>query len=208
MAGNLNLAVLISGRGSNLKALIQACKNPDFPARIDIVVSSRADASGLRHASEAGLEHAVVARGLYSDREAFERALNNALRERQINLICLAGFMHILSRDFIAAWEGRIINIHPSLLPRHKGLDPHASVLESADTKSGCTVHLVTPEMDAGPVIVQREVPVYEDDTRQTLAARVLEQEHIAYPEAVRRIAGGGIKPHDLLDANSRSDYN
>ncbi len=185
----LRLAILISGRGSNMRALVDACADPDFPARIELVLSNKADAVGLQKAAEAGIDTVIVSNRDYGDKPAFERALDNALRRYDPDLICLAGFMRILSADFIAKWEGRIINIHPSLLPDYKGLDTHARALADGRAVAGCTVHYVIPEMDAGPVIVQREVPILPGDTADSLAERVLEQEHAAYPEAVRIVA-------------------
>ncbi len=187
----LNCAVFISGRGSNMEALIQACENPDFPARIAFVLSNRPDAAGLTTAQNAGISTAVVDhKDFPKDKPAFEAAILKELENRDLDLICLAGFMRILSADFIARWPEKIINIHPSLLPKFKGLDTHERALEAGESEHGCTVHFVVPEMDAGPVILQKSVPVLPEDSPETLAARVLEQEHLAYPEALWRIAG------------------
>lgn len=185
----LNLAVLISGRGSNLQALIDACAQSDFPAQITVVISNRPDAAGLERAKKANIPTQVIDHKNFSSREEFEDALQNTLDAYTIDLICLAGFMRILTPHFINQWSDQIINIHPSLLPKHKGLNTHERALEAGDSESGCTIHYVVPEMDSGPVILQKHVPVHEDDTPDTLAARVLEQEHIAYPEAIRMIA-------------------
>lgn len=193
----LNLAILISGRGSNMQALIHACARPDFPAQVAIVISNRPAAAGLAVAAQAGVETAVVDHNSYPDKAAFEQALQAALARHDVDLICLAGFMRILSADFIRRWQGQIINIHPSLLPAYKGLDTHARALADGARESGCSVHFVTPEMDAGPVILQKKVPVFAGDTAETLAARVLEQEHIAYPEAVKLIGEGRIRQVD-----------
>ena len=184
-----------------MQALIEACDNPDFPAVIRVVISSRADAAGLKKA--ANIPAIVIARADYASKPAFEKALQEALAEYPVDLICLAGFMHLLSADFIGSWEDRIINIHPSLLPAHKGLDTHARVLAAGETETGCSVHFVTPGMDEGPVIVQRKVAVLRDDTADTLAARVLAEEHIAYPEAIRQIAMSRPECHIMDRVNS-----
>lgn len=185
----LKLAVFISGRGSNLKAILDACDAPDFPARVELVVSNIPDAFGLTYASSRNIPALIVPHKAYAGRAAFEEALLNDIAPYKPDLICLAGFMRLLSPVFIKQYEGRIINIHPSLLPAHKGLDTHRRVLEAGDAQTGCTVHIVTPEMDEGPVLVQRAVDVLADDTEQTLAARVLEQEHIAYKAAIEEMA-------------------
>jgi len=185
----LKLAVLISGRGSNLQALIDACALPDFPAVIDLVVSNEPQAAGLDRAREAGLDTAVINHRTFSSRAAFEQALDARLLDSGPDLICLAGFMRILGADFVRRWERRIINIHPSLLPALKGLDTHARALEAGLREHGCTVHYVTAELDDGPAILQAKVPVLPDDTVESLAARVLAEEHRIYPEAVRQLA-------------------
>jgi phosphoribosylglycinamide formyltransferase-1 len=185
----INLAVLISGRGSNLQALIDACSAPDFPARIAVVVSNVEDAGGLERARAAGISTETVPHKNYKGREAFEDALLAAVAPYAIDLICLAGFMRLLTPRFIDHWPERIINIHPSLLPDYKGTHTHERVLADGKAESGCTVHYVVPEMDAGPIIVQKKVAVMSGDTPDTLAARVLDQEHIAYPEAVMMVA-------------------
>lgn len=192
--GRLNLAVLISGRGSNLQSLIDACAADDFPARIAVVISNRPDAYGLVRAAAAGIETVVIDHKDFADRAAFEAALQAALVERPVDLVCLAGFMRVLGAGFIENWPGRIINIHPSLLPDYKGLDTHARVLADGRAESGCTVHFVTPELDSGPVIVQKRVKIASGDTPDSLAARILAAEHEAYPEAVALIARGGLK--------------
>lgn len=189
----LSLAILISGRGSNMQALLKACENPDFPAQVGVVIANKPDAGGLEIARQAGVATEVVNHKEYEGKAAFEQALQAVLEKYQPDLVCLAGFMRILSADFIAHWPDRIINIHPSLLPAYKGLDTHERVLADGGSESGCSVHFVIPEMDAGPVIVQKRVKVEENDTPDTLAARILEQEHIAYPEAVRLIGEGRV---------------
>jgi phosphoribosylglycinamide formyltransferase 1 len=189
------VAVLISGRGSNMIALIEAAKAKDYPAEISLVVSNRPDAAGLARAREAGIATAVIDhRRFHDDREAFERALDDELRKYRIDIVCLAGFMRLLTAWFIGRWSGRVLNIHPALLPEFKGLDTHRRALEKGVKRHGATVHFVVEETDAGPVISQQSVPVLQGDTEETLAARVLEIEHRIYPEALRLVAEGRAK--------------
>lgn len=190
----IKLAVFISGRGSNMQALIDSCAKADFPAEIVCVLSNKADAAGLQRASDAGIATEVVSHKDYDSKAGFEQAMLDRLSDYNVNLICLAGFMRILSADFIAQWPEKIINIHPSLLPKHKGLDTHKRAIEAGDTESGCTVHYVVPEMDSGPIIVQKSVSIEDGETEDSLAAKVLVQEHLAYPEAVSMIAKGLAK--------------
>lgn len=190
----LSLAVLISGRGSNLQSLIESCAREDFPARIAVVISNRPEAAGLDRARKAGIPTEIVDHRLFKDRESFEGALDATLRRYPLDLICLAGFMRILTSGFVEKWPDRIINIHPSLLPDYKGLDTHARALADGRAEAGCTIHFVRPAMDDGPILLQKRVAVQPQDTVDTLAARVLEQEHIAYPEAVRLIAEGRVR--------------
>jgi phosphoribosylglycinamide formyltransferase-1 len=186
------VAVLISGRGSNMSALIEAAKAKDYPAEIVLVVSNRPDAAGLARARETAIATAVIDHRLFrDDREAFERALDDELREYRIDIVCLAGFMRLLTPWFITRWSGRILNIHPALLPEFKGLDTHRRALAAGVKRHGATVHFVVEETDAGPVISQQSVPVLQGDTEDTLAARVLEIEHRIYPEALRLVAEG-----------------
>lgn len=185
----LNLAVFISGRGSNLQSIIDACRNPDFPARISFVLSNKSEAYGLERAHKSGIPTAVVLHKDYPTREAFEDAMMAELARHPVDLICLAGFMRILTPHFINRWPDKIINIHPSLLPDYKGLHTHERALADGKKEVGCTIHYVVPEMDSGPIIMQKRVPILPGDTPDTLAARVLEQEHIAYPEAIRKLA-------------------
>lgn len=187
----LKLVVLISGRGSNLQALIDACAAPDFPAEISLIISNRADAGGLARAESAGIATAVVPHGNYPDRETFDAALSVTIADAGGELICLAGFMRVLTAGFVDQWRDRLINIHPSLLPAFKGLDTHARALAEGVRLTGCTVHYVRTEVDAGPIIVQAGVPVLPDDDEATLASRVLAAEHQCYPLAVRLIAEG-----------------
>lgn len=188
----LKLGVLISGRGSNLQALLDAAADPAFPAEIALVLSNRADAYGLERAAQAGVESAVVDHKPFrGDRPAFEKAVDARLRESGVETVCLAGFMRLLSPWFVDQWRDRMINIHPSLLPSFKGLDTHRRVLDAGGRLHGCTVHYVRAEMDDGPIIVQAAVPVLDGDDADALAHRVLEQEHRIYPLAVRLIAEG-----------------
>lgn len=185
----IKLAVFISGRGSNAQALIDACENPDFPAEIVLLLSNRPDALGLARAKKAGIATEIVDHKAFADKASFEAALQDVLAAYEVDFICLAGFMRLLSGDFLAHWPQKVINIHPSLLPDYKGLNTHERALADKRTQSGCTVHYVVAEMDAGEIIVQKAVPIIGGDTPTTLAARILEQEHIAYPEAVQMIA-------------------
>lgn len=190
----LKLAVLISGNGSNLQALIDACTSPDFPAQIALVISNRPDAYGLERAKAAGIQALCIDHSAYANRQDFEAALQAALDQQPIDLICLAGFMRILTAEFIAKWPGQIINTHPALLPKFGGKGMygehvHQAVLDAGETESGASIHYVIADVDQGEVIIQRRVPVKPDDTVESLSARVIAEEHIAYPEAVRRIA-------------------
>lgn len=197
----LKVGVLISGRGSNLQALIEACARSGFPAEIGLVVSNRADAAGLARATQAGIACRVVPHGSFTTREAFDDAVDEALREAGIELVCLAGFMRLLGNAFVARWRDRLMNIHPSLLPAFRGLDTHARAIAAGVRFSGCTVHFVRPSVDDGPIIVQAAVPVLPDDDTDSLAARVLAAEHRAYPLALRlfaedriRVVGGRVE--------------
>ena len=186
------VAVLISGRGSNMTALIDAAKAQDYPAEIVLVVSNRPDAPGLARAREADIATVLVDhRPFGEDREAFERALDGELRAQRIDLVCLAGFMRRLTPWFVARWSGRMLNIHPSLLPQFKGLHTHRRALEAGAKRHGATVHFVVPEVDAGRIVAQDSVAVREGDTEETLAERVLEVEHRIYPRALRAVAEG-----------------
>jgi phosphoribosylglycinamide formyltransferase-1 len=184
------VAVLISGRGSNMVSLIEAAKAPDYPAEIALVVSNRPDAAGLAHARAAGIATEVVDHTRFGkDREAFDHALQAVLEQNRIELVCLAGFMRLLTPWFVEHWSGRLLNIHPALLPAFKGLNTHERAIATGAKTHGATVHFVVPEMDSGPIIAQAEVPVLTTDTPETLAARVLTVEHRIYPEALRRVA-------------------
>lgn len=192
----LNIAVLISGRGSNLQALIDATRQADFPARILCVISNKPDAAGLERAAAAGIPALAINHRDYKDRQAFEQVLDAKLNECGAQLVCLAGFMRLLTPWFVERWHDRLINIHPSLLPAFPGLDTHKKAIEYGVKFAGCTVHFTRAEMDHGPIIVQAAVPVLPDDTEAALAARVLEAEHRIYPLAVRLIAEGRVNIH------------
>jgi len=194
MAHPLKIAIFISGRGSNMMSLLQACKSPDFPATPVVIVSNQPDAPGLQSAQKAGITTATLERSEYPSRQAYDSSLNDILNKQGVELICLAGFMQILSKDFVENWHNQIINIHPSLLPSFKGLDTHQRALDAGVKFSGCTVHYVRYEMDTGPIIAQAVVPVAEEDTADTLAARVLEQEHRIYPQALKLVATGAVR--------------
>jgi phosphoribosylglycinamide formyltransferase 1 len=188
------VAVLISGRGSNMVALIEAAKAPDYPAEIVLVVSNVPDVTGLARARQDGIATAVIDhRSFGKDREAFEVALDKELHGRRIEIVCLAGFMRLLTPWFVKRWSGRMLNIHPALLPQFKGLHTHRRALEAGVERHGATVHFVVPEMDSGPIIAQDSVAVAKDDTEATLAARVLEIEHRIYPDALRLVAEGRV---------------
>jgi phosphoribosylglycinamide formyltransferase-1 len=193
----MKVGVLISGRGSNLKSLIEACAAPGFPARIVVVVSNKADATGLEIAREAGIPAVAISHADFPTREAFDAAMDAALEKAGADFICSAGFMRILSDWFVDKWRDRQLNIHPSLLPAFKGLKVHERVLEAGCRISGCTVHFVRAAMDEGPIVAQAAVPVLPGDTPETLAARVLEAEHKLYPLALRLVAEGRTKVVD-----------
>lgn len=183
------LAVLISGRGSNMEAILKASRNKEFPAKVTIVISDNAEAMGLETAIKAGIEARKFERKDYSDKASHEAAIMEAIGASGADIICLAGYMRILSADFTKAYEGRLINIHPSLLPKYKGLDTHQRALDAGDKEHGCTVHFVNSEMDGGEIIAQAKVPVLEDDTADTLAARVLIEEHKLYSNVIADLA-------------------
>lgn len=187
----LRVGILISGRGSNMRALIDAARDPGYPAEIAIVVSNVAGAGGLAVASAAGIRTATVDHKAFAGREAFELALDATLREADVGLVCLAGFMRLLTAGFVGKWHDRMLNIHPSLLPAFPGLDTHARALAEGVKIAGCTVHFVRPKMDAGPIVGQAAVPVLPDDDEAALAARILAAEHALYPAALRLVASG-----------------
>jgi phosphoribosylglycinamide formyltransferase 1 len=189
------VAILISGRGSNMAALIAAARAKDFPAEIVVVISNRADAGGLQKAKASGIPAVTIeSKPFGSDRAAFEAALQAALDQHQVELICLGGFMRLFTAEFVQRWYGRMLNIHPSLLPSFPGLDPQGQALRAGVKISGATVHFVIPETDAGPILMQGAVAVHDEDTADTLAARILEIEHRIYPDTLRLVAGGQIR--------------
>lgn len=188
------VAILISGRGSNMMALVEAAAAPDFPAEIALVLSNRPDAAGLEWAAARGIRTAAIDHKIYGkDREAFERAMQATLEDNAIDLVCLAGFMRVLTPWFVRRWEGRMLNIHPALLPSYRGLHTHERALEDGVKIHGCTVHFVVPEMDAGPIILQAAVSVEDADDTAALGARVLAQEHTIYPKALALVAGDKV---------------
>ena len=187
-------AVLVSGRGSNMRALIAAAADPAYPAEIVRVISNRPGAGALEHAAAAGIATAVVDHRAFAGREPFEHALDAAITEAGADLVCLAGFMRLLTPWFVERWRDRLVNIHPSLLPSFRGLDSHARALAAGVRLHGCTVHLVRPEMDDGPIIGQAAVAVLDGDTEETLSARVLAAEHRLYPAALALYASGRLR--------------
>ncbi len=194
MSGPLPIVVLVSGSGSNLQAIIDAIAAGELPARIQAVISNRPGVRALERAQRAGIATEVVDHTAYDSREAYDQALMAAIDRHRPALVVLAGFMRILTPEFVRHYRGRLLNIHPALLPRHKGLDTHRRALEAGDTEHGATVHFVTEELDGGPPIIQARVPVHPDDTPETLAARVLEKEHRIYPLAIRWFAEGRLR--------------
>ncbi len=189
----LKTGVLISGSGTNLQALIDACTAPDFPAEIVLVISNRADAGGLERAKRAGIATKLIPHKEYPSREAFDMAIDTALRGADVEFVCLAGFMRLLTPGFVKKWHDRLINVHPSLLPAFKGIDAVEQALAAGVQQTGCTVHFVRPEMDAGPILLQVEVPVEAGDTSDSLHDRIRQAEHRAYPQALRLIAAGRV---------------
>jgi len=195
--------VLISGRGSNLQALIDACARPEYPAEIACVISNVADVHGLQRARHAGLPAYAVAHGAFATRDSFDAAMDAILRKAEVEIVCLAGFMRVLSDRFVDGWRGRLINIHPSLLPAFKGLDVYRRILEAGVRISGCTVHFVVPELDSGAIVAQAAVPVRPGDSEDALATRTLAAEHRLYPLALKLLAEGRVRL-----GNGRAIYN
>lgn len=203
-------AILISGRGSNMKSLVETARQPDYPAEIVVVISNRPEAAGIAWAKEQGIPALAMDHKLYSDRSHFESQLQGVLAASRVELICLAGFMRLLTPAFVESWRGRMLNIHPSLLPAFKGLDTHERALAAGVKFTGCTVHLVTPEMDEGPILGQAVVPVLSTDSADSLAARVLAAEHRLYPGILKLFAAGlitinGNKSSTVPDVNGLS---
>lgn len=198
------VGVLVSGRGSNLQALLDAAADPAFPAEIALVISNIPGVYALERAAQAGVPSRVIPHKQFASREEFDAAMDAELRAAGVEIVCLAGFMRLLSKGFVEGWAGRMINVHPALLPSFKGLHTHERALEAGVKLHGCSVHLVTPELDDGPLLVQAAVPVLAGDTADTLAARVLEQEHKAYPLALKLVAEGRVTvdgPRAVVDA-------
>ena len=199
------LAILISGRGSNMQAFIDACARGELDAQISVVISNNPDAAGLQRAAEAGIATCAIDHRSYPSREAFDQALVEQLNRSQVDLVILAGFMRILTPVFIAPFAGRLLNIHPSLLPKYPGLHTHQRALDAGDSEAGVTVHFVTQELDGGPPIIQARVPIIAGDTTATLAARVIEKEHVIYPVAAQWYLQGRLTLTDkgaYLDGN------
>jgi phosphoribosylglycinamide formyltransferase 1 len=194
------VAVLVSGRGSNMTALMAAAKDPTYPANVVLVLSNRANAAGLANAAKSGIATAVIDH-VGKDREAFEHGLQDMLEANHIELVCLAGFMRLLTPWFVNRWSGRLLNIHPALLPAFKGLDTHARAIAAGVKIHGATVHFVIAEMDSGPIIAQAAVPVFDSDTAESLAARVLAVEHKIYPHALKLVAEGCV---EVIDGRCR----
>ncbi len=186
-----NVAVLISGNGSNLQALIDACAAPEYPCRIVTVISNKPDAFGLTRAKNAQIPTHVINHKDYTSREAFDAVMHETLTKHKVEYICLAGFMRLLSDGFVNSWAGRMLNIHPSLLPAFKGAHAVRDALAGGAKESGCTVHVVTAELDSGPVILQAKVPVFANDTEETLHRRIHEREHVIYPKALKMLVEG-----------------
>ncbi len=183
------IAIFISGRGSNMLSILEACKDPDFPAEISVVLSNRPEAQGIKTAQDHGIATEIIDHKAYATREDFEDVILKRLKNHPVDLIVLAGFMRILTAHFIRKWPDKIINIHPSLLPDYKGLNTHARAINDGKKEAGCTVHYVIPDLDSGSIILQKRIPILDGDTPDSLSNRVLEQEHIAYPEAIKIIA-------------------
>ncbi|MBD3634475.1 MAG: phosphoribosylglycinamide formyltransferase [Methylophaga sp.] len=182
------LVILISGRGSNMRSIVEAANQGQLDVDIAAVISNRPDAAGLEYAQQAGIDAQVIDHKLYDSRESFDAAMAEVIDSYQPDFVILAGFMRILTADFVEHFAGRLINIHPSLLPKFKGLHTHQRAIEAGETEHGASVHFVTAELDDGPVILQAKVPVLADDDADTLAARVLEQEHLLYPAAIQKL--------------------
>ena len=200
-----SLIVLISGSGSNLQAIIDAQQDPDYPAEISTVISNKPDVKGLERAAKAGIATKVISHQDYPDRTSYDAQLASVIDQYDPCLVILAGFMRILTDDFVNHYAGRMLNIHPSLLPKYKGLNTHQQAIEAGDREHGATVHFVTPDLDSGPLIIQARVPVLEDDTADILAARVLEKEHIIYPKAIAQVASGLVRlENDVVSLNGK----
>ncbi len=207
----LKLGVLISGRGTNLQAILDVCADENFPADVAIVLANRPDAAGLERAKRVNIATEVIDHKAFPDRPSFERAMNARLDDAGVDLICLAGFMRLLTPTFVDHWAGRAINIHPSVLPAYPGLNTHQRAIDDGVRFAGCTVHFLSAEMDAGPIIAQATTPIMPEDTADTLAARVLDSEHEIYRRAIRWIAEGRVKIMDgrvqIDDVGSKASF-
>jgi phosphoribosylglycinamide formyltransferase-1 len=205
----LRVGVLISGNGSNLQSIINACEDPNFPAELAIVISNKANAYGLVRAKKSNINIKVIEHQNFKNRSEFEKNINRILIENNVELVCLAGFMRILTDTFVCSWKERLINVHPSLLPAFKGLNTHQRAIECGVKFSGCTIHFVSSEMDEGPIILQAAVPVHQHDTSKILAERVLDSEHKLYPLAIRLFANKRIRiEKDLVKYTGIEDSN
>jgi phosphoribosylglycinamide formyltransferase-1 len=200
------IAVLISGRGSNMASILDACESPDFPAKVVVVISDNPKSAGLKIAKENGINTLVVSRSDHNSKAEFEEKIDKGLREHNVKFVCLAGFMCLLSEDFVNGWHNQILNIHPSLLPAFKGLEAHQQAIDAGVRFTGCTVHIVRPEMDTGPIIIQAVVPVTKNDTSDSLAARILHYEHVLYSEAIRLLITqeAEVKDNKVIINNGR----
>jgi phosphoribosylglycinamide formyltransferase-1 len=201
-----NIVVLVSGRGSNMEAIVRACEAERWDARIAAVVSNRADAAGLAFARERGIAVEVVDHRAFATRDAFDAALAEAIERRRPDVVALAGFMRILGAGFVRRFDGRLVNVHPSLLPAFPGLHTHRRALDAGCKASGATVHFVTTDLDHGPIVAQAVVPVLADDSEETLAARVLVQEHVIYPRSVRWLVEGSLERRDGRVVQTRGE--
>jgi phosphoribosylglycinamide formyltransferase-1 len=195
MNKKVKIAILISGRGSNMQKLVKACENRDFPAQVELILSNKKDAAGLDFAKEKGIKTSIIDhKNFVNSREEFDKAMNEEIIKSGAEIICLAGFMRLLSPWFVNHWFNRLINIHPSLLPQFKGVDAVGDAIKAGVKFSGCTTHFVREEMDSGPVIMQAKVPIFSDDTKEILAARILQEEHKIYPQSLKLVATNFLK--------------
>jgi len=204
VSGKKRVGVLLSGRGSNMQSLVAASRSSDYPAEIVVVIANRTDAAGLAWARDHGIEAIAIDHKAFPDRATFDDRIHDALMASNVEIVALAGFMRILTPEFVARWQGRMINIHPSLLPLFPGLNTHARALVAGMTIAGCTVHFVTKEMDVGPIIAQAAVPIAPQDTPEDIASRVLKAEHQIYPKALRWVASGAVSFESPLGTSNR----
>lgn len=208
-AGKCRIAVLVSGNGSNLQSIIDATQTDDYPAEVALVLSNNPSAHALERAKKADIPTKILDHRNFDDRESYDAELSRILSHAGVELVCLAGFMRLLSAEFVAEWHNRLINIHPSLLPAFKGLDTHQRAIDAGVKFSGCTVHFVRPEMDVGPIIIQAAVPIHPEDQPSTLGGRILKEEHKLYPQAIRWFAENRLKvEHERVTLISRNNDN